>query len=151
VNDDRECPRLKPQQEHNAMSRAVNPPEANIPGISQAVIVEGGNLVFLSGHVPIKSTGAVAGPDLETQLNQVFVNIGQTLTASGIGYADIVRLTIYTRDHTPTQLPLIRAVRDGFIDAAKLPASALIGVAALFHPDVLVEIDAIAAFPRRES
>jgi 2-iminobutanoate/2-iminopropanoate deaminase len=35
-------------------------------------------------------------------------------------------------------------VCDRFIEAALPPAGALIGVAALFHPDVLVEVDAIA-------
>lgn len=131
------------------MSRAVNPPGASIPGISQAIVVEGGDLMFLSGHVPFRPDGTIAGPDLQAQLNQVFANIERTLAAAGIGFADVVRLTIYVRDYSIEQLPVIRAVRDRFVEAARPPASALIGVAALFHPDVLVEVDAIAALPRR--
>ncbi|ENO84589.1 RidA family protein [Thauera linaloolentis] len=44
-------------------------------------------------------------------------------------------------------LPLIRGVRDRYIDVGRPPASALIGVDALFHPDVLVEVDAVAVLP----
>jgi 2-iminobutanoate/2-iminopropanoate deaminase len=127
--------------------RAVNPPGPAIPGISQGMIVESGSLMFLSGHTPMKDDGAFAGPGLKSQLEQVFANLEQTLKAAGAGFADVARLTIYVRDYTPEHLPVIREVRDRYVDAARPPASALIGVAALFHPDVLVEIDAIAARP----
>lgn len=129
------------------MLRAVNPVSANIPGISQGMIVEGGRLMFLSGHVPIGPDGAIAGPGLEAQLRQVFANLDQTLKAAGIGFANIARLTIYVCNYQPEQLPTIRAVRNLFVSAAQPPASALIGVAALFHPEVLVEVDAIAVIP----
>jgi hypothetical protein len=41
----------------------------------------------------------------------------------------------------------IRNVRDRFVKKEAPPARALIGVTSLFHPDVLVEADAIAALP----
>ena len=126
------------------MLRAVNPPRANIPGISQAMIVEGGRLVFLSGHVPFGSDGKIAGPGLEEQFRQALTNLDQTLKTAGTSFANVARLTIYVRGYQPEQLPVIRAVRDLFADTARPPASALIGVAALFHPEVLVEVDAVA-------
>jgi 2-iminobutanoate/2-iminopropanoate deaminase len=129
--------------------RAINPPGSGIPGISQGMIVENGSLMFLSGHVPIADDGSVAGPALEDQLVQTFANLKKTLNAAGVGFEDVVRLTIYVRDYRPEQLPVIREARDRFVDAARPPASALIGVAALFHPDVFVEVDAIAAIPER--
>lgn len=129
------------------MLRTVNPAGANIPGVSQGMIVEGGRLMFLSGHVPIGPDGVIAGPGLEVQLRQVFTNLDQTLKAAGISFANVARLTIYVCDYRPEQLPAIRAVRDLFVSAAQPPASALIGVAALFHPEVLVEVDAIAVIP----
>ena len=115
------------------------------------MIVESGSLMFLSGHTPMKNDGAFAGPGLESQLNQVFINLEQTLKTAGTGFANVVRLTIYVRDYTPEYLPIIREARDRYVDATRPPASALIGVAALFHPDVLVEIDAIAAIPKQPS
>ena len=128
--------------------RAINPPGFDIPGLSQAVLVENGRLLLLSGHVPaMDANGAVASMDLETQLEQVFQSIKATLTSAGTSFSNVARVTIYVRDYQPEMLPVIRTVRDRFVDAARPPASALIGVASLFHPDVLVEIDAIAVLP----
>lgn len=59
----------------------------------------------------------------------------------------VARLTIYVRNYDPASLLLIRATRDLWINPERPPASALIGVASLFHPDVLVEVDAIAVLP----
>lgn len=127
--------------------RAVNPPGPTIPGISQGVVVEGGHLLFLSGHIPMSSNGSLIGPGLQAQLVQVFENLKTTLAAAGAEFGNVARLTIYVRDYRPEHLAEIRAVRDRYIDAARPPASALVGVATLFHPDVLVEVDAVAAMP----
>lgn len=65
--------------------RSVNPSGSNIPGISQAIVVESGRLLFLSGHVPMTRDGSIAGSELEVQLNQVFENIQTTLQEAGAG------------------------------------------------------------------
>lgn len=127
--------------------RSINPPGSNIPGISQAMVVENGRLLFLSGHLPMRRDGSVAGIGLEVQMNQVFENIQATLLEAGASFENVARLTIYVRDYRPEALPMIRAVRDRFTNLERPPTSALIGVAALFHPDVLVEVDAIAVLP----
>ena len=44
-------------------------------------------------------------------------------------------------------LPAIRDIRDEFVNTEQPPASTTVQVAALFHPDVLFEIDAIAYAP----
>jgi enamine deaminase RidA (YjgF/YER057c/UK114 family) len=44
-------------------------------------------------------------------------------------------------------LPLLWGVRDEFVNTANPPASTTVQVAALFHPDVLFEVDAIAVAP----
>lgn len=129
------------------MLRSINPPGPAIPGISQAMLIEGGRPLLLSGHVPFDATGKVSATDLAAQLDQVFQNIGATLQAAGVGFEAIARLTIYVRNYEPALLPTIRAVRDRWINAERPPASALIGVASLFHPDVLVEVDAFAVVP----
>jgi len=124
--------------------RPINPPGTNIPGISQATVIESGKLLLLSGHVPFRADGTIAGPGLKIQLEQVFSNLEDTLRVAGSSFANVARLTIYVCDFRPELLPIIRSVRDHFVDTARPPASSLIGVAALFHPDVLIEIDAIA-------
>ena len=132
-------------QERKTAMQAVNPEGVQIPGISQAMRVESGALLFLSGHVPLLPDGSVAGPDLRVQLRQVFINMQATLTAAGSDFSHVARLTLYVRDYDPTELEAIRQVRDAFVNAEKPPASALIGVASLFHPEVRVEVDAVAA------
>lgn len=81
------------------------------------------------------------------QLDQVFRNIAATLYAAGVGFESVARLTLYVRDFDASLLPQIREVRDRWINTACPPASALIGVASLFRPDVLVEVDAFAVVP----
>lgn len=126
--------------------RPINPPQSMIPGISQAVIVEGGRTMYLSGHVPMAQDGKVP-QGLQAQLEQVFENLDATLRAAGATSRNLARITIYVRNFHAGQLPAIRSARDRFIDPRQPPASALIGVADLFHPDVLVEVDAVAVLP----
>ena len=129
------------------MLRSINPPGPSIPGISQAVLVEHGRALYLSGHLPFDSSGHLSGFDHASQLDQVFRNIATTLKSAGVGFEAIARLTIYVRDYKPALLETIRSVRNRWIDHEHPTANALIGVASLFHPDVLVEADAIAVVP----
>ncbi|MCB8835110.1 RidA family protein, partial [Escherichia coli] len=62
-----------------------------------------------------------------------------------------VRLTYYIRDFDQAILPEIRGVRDRWVNTECPPASSLIGVAALFHPDVLIEVDAMAVIAEGET
>lgn len=124
--------------------RAVNPAEIDIPNISQAMLVENGKLLFLSGHVPLRENGTIAGPSLDDQLEQVFQNMKGTLRAAGADFSNVARMTIYVRGLEPADLPVIRAARDRHIYRDRPPASALIGVAELFDTRVRVEVDAIA-------
>ena len=136
-----------PMTTPSASLRAVNPAGFSIPGISQAIVADNGRTLYMSGHVPMTPDGELLPPDLETQLNQVFENLDTTLRAAGATPSNLARITIYVRNFHADQLPVIRDARDRFIDTDQPPASALIGVAELFHPGVLVEVDAIAVLP----
>jgi enamine deaminase RidA (YjgF/YER057c/UK114 family) len=129
------------------MLRLINPPGPTIPGISQAVLVESGNPLFLSGHVPFDKSGAVPSTDVGAQLEQVFQNLHATLQAAGVGFEAVARLTIYVCNLNESLLPIIRDVRDRWINVDRPPASVLIGVASLFRADVLIEVDAFAVVP----
>lgn len=128
--------------------RPVDPAGGVVPGIAQGMVITGGQLLVLSGHVPLDADGAVVGTDHAAQLEQVFVNMLATLAAAGGDFGSVARLTFYVRDYRPDLLPVIRSVRDRWIDSASPPASALIGVAALFHPQVLIEVDGLAVIGR---
>ena len=102
-----------------------------------------GRLVWTSGQVPIAADGTMApAGDWEEQTRLAFENVGHALAAGGAAWADAVKLTIFVVDLAG--LPTIRAVRDEFVDLERPPTSSLVQVAALFHPDVLIEVEAVA-------
>ncbi|MEU6137997.1 RidA family protein [Nocardioides sp. NPDC047086] len=112
-------------------------------GYSHAVITDPcARLVVTSGQVGITADGVVAD-GWEAQTRQTFVNLGVALAAAGAAWTDVVKLTYFVV--ATDELPLIRSVRDEFVDLAHPPASSLVQVAGLFRPDVLIEIEATAA------
>ncbi len=130
------------------MMKPVNPKGVSIPGVSQAMIVDSGKLMFLSGHVPMGADGKIKGATIEAQLEQVFANMERTLKAANTDFSSLVRVTLYVRDYDISKLDAIRKIRDKWLHMKRPPASALIGVKTLFHPGALVEVDAIAVVPQ---
>lgn len=129
------------------MLQPINAPGSSFPGVSQGVVIGGGKLLVLSGHVPVDTAGNLVDGDFEAQLTAVFENIGRTLSAAGTGFDSIARFTIYVTEYDPSMLAVLRRVRERFISATTPPASALVAVAALYDPCVRVEIDALAVVP----
>ncbi|MFY0681441.1 MAG: RidA family protein [Thalassovita sp.] len=128
----------------DSMLKPINPPNADIPGISQAIVMPASaQTMYLSGHVPFGANGVAKG-DFAAQLDQVFANMHATLQEAGTDFSSVARLTFYVVGYDGSQLDDLRNVRDRWINTETPPASALIGVDALFHPDVLVEVDGIA-------
>ena len=128
----------------------ITPDDLPTPaGYSHAVITDpGARLVLTSGQIGLTADGTVA-EGWEAQTRQTFVNLGIALAAAGASWANVVKLTYFVV--STTELPLIRSVRDEFVDLTHPPASSLVQVAGLFRPDVLIEIEATAAIPRRSS
>jgi 2-iminobutanoate/2-iminopropanoate deaminase len=126
--------------------RRINPDGVFKPATySQAVIVEGGRTIITSGIVAQNEQGEIVGKgDIRVQTEQALANVKKVLQASGATFADVVKLTYYVVHYTPEQLGAIREIRARYLDPNALPASTLVGVSALYHPDVLIEIEAIA-------
>jgi 2-iminobutanoate/2-iminopropanoate deaminase len=113
-----------------------------IPGIKAATRV--GNLLFVSGQVPLGPTGTMVGiGDFRLQAEQVFSNLGAALEAGGSGFDRIVKLTSFFTD-IARDLPVYREVRDRHIAGEHAAASSAIQVAQLFHPAAWLEVEAIA-------
>ena len=112
-------------------------------GYSQAIKVTGAQtILFLSGQVAYDEKGGPAHRgDFTAQARTVFRAIKAQVEAGGGSLANVVKLTTYLTDirHRADLVP----VREEFF-GKKLPASTLIGVAALAHPDWLIEVEAIA-------
>ena len=116
-------------------------------GYTQVVEVPAGHrLVFLSGQVPLDSTGALrGGTDFRAQAKQVFENLRAGLAAADARFEDVVKLSFYVLD--VGHLPALREVRDQYVNPAAPPASTLVQVSRLFRDDILLEVEAIAAVP----
>jgi enamine deaminase RidA (YjgF/YER057c/UK114 family) len=115
-------------------------------GYSHVVSIPAGRLVWTSGQVAIDSDGNVAPDDgWEGQTRLAFANVGSALRAAGAGWPDVVKLTFFVLD--VSALPTIRAVRDEFVDTTRPPTSSLVQVAGLVHPDLLIEVEAVAWLP----
>ena len=98
-------------------------------------------LVFGSGQTGVDTDGRI-GEDIEEQSRLMWRNIEGVLAGAGMGVSDIVQLTMLLVDRA--DLPTARAVREEILDGHR-PASTLMFVAGLAHPDWLIEIDFVAA------
>jgi enamine deaminase RidA (YjgF/YER057c/UK114 family) len=109
---------------------------------SQAVITEGGRIVWLAGQVAITDSGgkSLAG-DFDGQVREVFRLLGATLEEAGGKLADMVTMTVFITDaRFGDRFTELRTeiFRDNF------PASALITIRALARPEMLVEVQGMA-------
>lgn len=114
-----------------------------VNGYSHAVAFSG-QLVAVSGQVPLDGQGRLAGQDdARAQVRQVFDNLTAALAAAGASMEHVVKLTVYLTDLA--DLEAFREVRDEYISLDKPPASTLVQVSGLVNPAFRVEIDALAA------
>jgi enamine deaminase RidA (YjgF/YER057c/UK114 family) len=113
---------------------------------SPAVITEGGRAIWLAGHIaPEDENGNTLAGDFDGQVRCVFRKLGLTLKQADAELADIVTMTIFiTNVSNNTRFVELR--KEFFTDDA-YPASALVTVAALNRPELMVEIQAIAVAP----
>ena len=112
-------------------------------GYTHVVEVTAGRPVYIAGQVALDPSGAIVGPgDIRTQARQVFNNLRAALEAVGAGFDQVVKLTFYLVD--ATQLPVVREIRDQYVDTQQPPASTAVEVRRLVHDDVLIEVEAIA-------
>lgn len=109
-----------------------------------ASVAPGSRLVWTAGQVPVAADGTPApAGDWAAQTRLAFQNVGVALEAAGATWNDVFKLTYYVVD--TSALEVIRAVRDEFVNTRRPPTSTLVKVAGLFRPDILIEIEAIAA------
>lgn len=109
---------------------------------SQAVVTAGGRIVWLAGQVgAADASGKSLAADFDGQVREVFARLGATLAEAGGQLADMVTMTVFITD---------ARYGDRFTQLRKeifgdnFPASALITVAGLARPELLVEIQGIA-------
>jgi len=111
---------------------------------SHVARVEVGDAVFLylSGQVAQDNEGNVVGVgDMVAQATVVYENIKAILEAHGASTANVIKMTSFVTDMS--QLASIRSLRTTYF-SAPYPASTLVAVSQLAHPDWLLEIEVVA-------
>jgi 2-iminobutanoate/2-iminopropanoate deaminase len=122
--------------------RNLKNPRAQARGYSQAVVTEGGRVVWLAGQVAGEdSSGRSLAADFDGQVREVFARLGRTLEEAGGRLSDMVTMTVFITDaRLGDRFTQLRCE----IFGDDFPASALITVAGLARPEMLVEVQGIA-------
>ncbi len=117
-----------------------NPREATIP-FGPGVVVSG-RVLYTSGITARDGDGNVVGPgDMAAQIEQVFQNLGDIFTAAGTNFSRVIKYTIFVTDIGAWQA----ARHLAFPYYVDKPAATLVEVSRLADPDVVVEVEAVAA------
>ncbi len=116
------------------------------PAFSQAVAVEGAHrAVWVGGQNAVDAGGNVVGKgDVAAQAEQTARNLLAALAAADAGIDDVVKLTVYVVAGQ-SAFPAYEAFGRVWGMPANPPALSLVYVSALFHPDFLLEVEAVAA------
>lgn len=127
----------------------VNPPAlgARPRFYSHAVELEGpAKLVYVSGQVSWGPDGKLAGVgDMRAQCEQVFRNLTSVLKAAGAGWSDIIKMNSYMVGLSAENVAAFRDTRQAYLKPGQLPASTLVGVTSLVQPELLLEVEVVAA------
>ena len=104
-----------------------------------------GKIVRLKGQVSLDASGAVVGPgDMRIQVEQTLTNIEQALASVGGTLADVIELVHYTTDIEAFMAA--GDIRQRFF-SPPFPVTTTVQVAALYRPELVIEIAAHAEVP----
>ncbi len=124
----------------------INPDTIHKPGAYSHVVVGAGTrVVSVAGQVAMDVQGNLVGKgDFAAQALQAYQNVAAALAAAGATFDDVTKMTVFIVgfDEATHFAPLVEA-RSQVITGDK-PANTLIGVQALFRPDFLIEVEAMA-------
>ena len=124
----------------------INPEGLHSPqGYTHVTVAKGTKRVYIAGQVGVGLDDTVVGADLTSQTAQAFENVGIALASAGAGWEHVAKLTIYVVDFDEAKMGEFGAGMGQAMEHGLTPTAAtLIGVQALFRPDIQVEIEAIA-------
>ena len=121
--------------------------EIRVPGQAEPIshytdAVRSGNLLFVSGCVPVDGDGALVGDgDVVAQARQAFANVGAVLAGAGVSFDDVIKVTVYLTD--VDDRPRINPVRQELFGEVR-PASTLVEVSRLAVAGARIEVDCVA-------
>jgi enamine deaminase RidA (YjgF/YER057c/UK114 family) len=126
------------------MTRKVSSAASWEPVVGYSRAVAAGDFVFVSGCTSVLDGEFVHPGDARAQTRQALANVAQALGHFGLGLGDVVRTRMFVTDMSLWE-EYGREHGAAFGDT--LPATSMVGVAALVDPRMLVEIEAVAYRP----
>ena len=116
-------------------------------GYSEAVITEGGKMVWIAGQMAtVDDAGKSLAGNFEGQARQIFRNLDRTLNKAGGKLSDMVQMTVFITDVRDGDR-LVKLRHDILHD--NFPGSALITISALAIPEAKIEIQGYAVIGGR--
>ncbi len=101
-----------------------------------------GELLFISGQAGYDADGRIVQGGFKAQGEQAFANLRRALEAGGSSLADVVKVTIFLTDMG--DFSKVVDLRRKFF-TSPYPADSIVEVRGLYSPEVMIEIEAIAA------
>ena len=128
--------------------RLFNPETMAKPtaGYSQVAEVTDGKIVYIAGQVAVDLAGNPVGKnDFRAQVQQVFENLKAAIEAAGGDFHSVIKLNYYCAESVDSsQMPVVREIRDKYVNTAEPPTSTFVFVKRLARPEWLIEVDAVA-------
>jgi enamine deaminase RidA (YjgF/YER057c/UK114 family) len=107
-----------------------------VAGYSRAVRI--GNLVSVAGTTTLGADGVAHPGDCYEQTRETLAIMGRALSEAGASFDDVIRTRSFITDISLAE-DFMRAHGEVFADIR--PASTLVEVSALVHPDLVIEIE----------
>jgi reactive intermediate/imine deaminase len=101
-----------------------------------------GPLLFISGQAGYGDDGKIVGGGFVAQGEQAFSNLKRALEAGGSGLDKVLKVTIFLTDMS--NFEHVVALRRKYF-RHPYPADTIVEVRALYTPEAMIEIEAIAA------
>ncbi|MEM8753290.1 MAG: RidA family protein [Pseudomonadota bacterium] len=115
-------------------------------GFSMALAAPEGRVLRFTGQVAWDEDERIVGlGDPAAQARRCFENVERLLRVVGGDLGDVVEITTWLTD--AAHLPAVQKVRAEMLTSAPQPVSTSVVVAALGHPDFLVELTPVAVIP----
>jgi enamine deaminase RidA (YjgF/YER057c/UK114 family) len=119
--------------------------------IAEVPLGNGAKMVYISGQVAIDKDGKLVGKDdFRAQLEQVFANLKSAVEAAGGSFHDVIKINYFCAETLDaSQLPVVREVRDKYVNTANPPTSTFVFVKRLVRPEWMIEVEAVAVIKKK--
>ena len=126
------------------MTRKISTRTTWEPVVGYSRAVAAGDFVFVSGCTSVAGGAFVHEGDARAQTAQAIANVAEALERLGAGLADVVRTRMSVTDISRWEE---YGLAHGAAFGGAMPATSMIGIAALVDPRMLVEVEAVAYKP----